>query len=115
LSISAQLTAHFSAREPPALALATWRAQRPEWLPDHYKQIDESYNSITWEWRHTPLSMKLVPFGGAMGGKTVYRLTALFQDDGAGGSKVTINGSCDQATHKAIHAATADVQEGGLT
>jgi hypothetical protein len=114
VSISAQLTAHLSAREPPAVALATWRAQRPEWLPDHYQQVDESYNSITWEWRHTPLSMKIVPFGGAMGGKTVYRLTALFQDDGAGGSKVTINGSCDQETHRAIHAVTADVQEGGV-
>jgi hypothetical protein len=114
VTISAELTAHLTEREPPAAALATWRAQRPGWLSNHYQQIDESYNSITWEWRHTPLSMKLVPFGGAMGGRTVYRLTALFQDDGTGGSKITINGSCDQATHKAIHAAITDVQEGGV-
>ena len=85
MAISAQLTARLTVREPPAAALAGWRRQRPEWLADHYQQIDESYNSITWEWRHTPLSMKLVPFAGAMGATTVYRLTALFQDDGAGG------------------------------
>jgi hypothetical protein len=114
LAISAQLTAHVSVGEPPLEALAAWRRQPPEWLSDHYQQVDESYDSITWEWRHTPLSMKLVPFAGAMGGRTVYRLTALFQDDGAGGSRVTINGSCDPDTHRAIHAATPDIQEGGL-
>jgi hypothetical protein len=114
LSISAQLTARFSARESPASALAKWRATHPDWLPDHYEQIDESYNSITWEWRHTPMSMKFVPFGAALGGRTVYRLTALFQADGAGGSRITVNGSCDQDTHRAIHAATTDLQEGGV-
>jgi hypothetical protein len=66
VSISAQLTAHLSVSEPPAAALASWRAQRPPWLPDHYEPIDESYDS------------------------------------------------CDADTHRAIHAATADVQEGGV-
>jgi hypothetical protein len=113
VSISAQLTAHLSVSEPPAAGLASWKAQNPPWLPDHYHMVDESYDSLTWEWRHTPLMMKFVPFGAAAGGQTVYRLTALFQDDGAGGSKVTLNGSCDADTHRAIHAATADVQEGG--
>jgi hypothetical protein len=114
VAISAQLTAHFSDLEPPAAVLQRWRDTRPTWLPDHYRQIDEAYNSITWERRHTPASMRLVSLGGMLGGKTVYRLTALFQDDGSGGTKITVNGSCDAHTHRAIHDAAADVQEGGL-
>jgi hypothetical protein len=115
VSISAQLTATFTApNERPATALANWRSNRPEWLPDQYKEIDDSYNSVTWEWRHTPLSMKFVPGAKFFGGQTVYRLTALFDDDGRFGSKITVNGSCDPDTHQAIVAAADNVFDGGI-
>jgi hypothetical protein len=115
MTISSSLTATFSAPgEAPAAALASWRSDRPAWLPDHYQQIDESYDSLTWEWRRTPMSMKLVPFAKFFGGQTAYRLTAVFQDDGAHGSRITVDGSCDDGTHKAIAAAAEKVVEGGV-
>jgi hypothetical protein len=114
-AISSTLTARFSAPgEPPAASLARWRESPPAWLPECYKEIDRSYNSVTWEWRHTPLSMKLTVIGKWFGGETSYRLTALFLDDGAGGSKITVNGGCDDDTHAAIRAAAEQVVEGGV-
>jgi hypothetical protein len=115
MTISTTLTARFTApSEPPEAALARWRAHRPEWLPDHYHEIDESYNSVTWEWRHTPLSMRLVPFAKMFGGQTAYRITALFEGDGRLGTRITVNGSCDDQTHAAIAAAAEEVIEGGV-
>ena len=113
-AISSGLTAHFSAPgEPPARALAQWRSERPSWLPSKYDEVEDSYKSVTWEFRHTPLSMKLVG-GGFFGGRTVYRLTAMFDDDGRGGSKITVNGAADDETREAIRAAAEDFFEGGI-
>jgi hypothetical protein len=115
MTISTTLTARFAApSEAPDAALAHWQANRPGWLPDRYQEIDRSYNSVTWEWRHTPLSMRFVPFAKMFGGQTAYRITALFGDDGAGGSRITVNGSCDDTTHRAIAAAADEVVEGGV-
>jgi hypothetical protein len=114
-ALTSTLTARFSAPgERPEAALERWRANPPEWLPDRYREIDRSYNSVTWEWRHTPLSMKLTLIGKWVGGQTVYRLTALFADDGHGGSAITVNGACDDRTHEAIRAAAEQVVEGGV-
>ena len=113
-SLSSSLTAQFSARgEPPGSALARWRATPPAWLPAHYGEIEDSYNSVTWEWRHKQLSMKLLPFSGVFGGATCYRITALFEDDGAGGSRVTVNGQADQKTQAAIGEAAESFLVGG--
>src|SRR5436305_13222145 len=93
--ISNTITAKFSAPgEAPPQALARWRSDRPDWLPDEYKEIEDSYKSVTWEWRHTGLAMKLVG-GGFFGGSEVYRITALFNDDGARGPAITVNGQVD--------------------
>jgi hypothetical protein len=114
-SISSALTARFSAAgEPPAAALAKWRANRPGWLPDRYEEIEDSFESVTWQWRHEQLAMKLIPFSGFFGGATSYRITALFQDDGAGGSRITVNGEADSDTRAAIGAAAESVAEGGI-
>ena len=112
MALSSGITAHFSAPgDPPSSALARWRATPPDWLPSRYGEVEDSYKSVTWEWRHTGLAMKLV--GGAMfGGRTVYRITALFDDDGAGGSRITVNGQADEETRAAI-AAAADTVFGG--
>ncbi len=113
-AISSGLTARFSApNESPASALARWRSTRPAWLPDRYKEIEDSCKSVTWEWRHTGLMMKMVA-GGPFGGRTVYRLTALFDDDGAGGTVVTVNGQADEKTRAAINAAADTVFEGEI-
>jgi hypothetical protein len=112
---SSALTARFSvAGEPPATALAKWRTTRPAWLPGRYEEIEDSFDSVTWQWRHKQAAMKLIPFSGFFGGATVYRITALFQDDGAGGSRITVNGEADPDTRAAIGAAAESVFEGGI-
>jgi hypothetical protein len=109
-----RLTARFAAPgEPPMQALARWRSSRPEWLPAAYREIEDSYKSVTWEWRHTGALMKLVG-GGLFGGQEVYRITALFDDDGAGGSRITVNGQADEDTRAAIRAAAESYVEGGI-
>ena len=114
-SITSTLTARFSATgESPASARERWRATTPDWLPRRYGEIDDSYNSVTWQWKHTQLVMKLVA-GGLFGGTTAYRLTALFEDDAAGGSRITVNGQADADTRAAIQAAADSYFEGGLT
>jgi hypothetical protein len=105
-SITTTLTAVF--QEPalaPAIALERWRSSPPQWLPNKYQEVDDSYNSVTWEWRRTGF---LTP------GATVYRLTALFDDDGSGGARVTVNGQADDKTRQAIAAAAVQVFDGGL-
>jgi hypothetical protein len=115
MTISTSLTARFSApTESPEAALARWRAHRPSWLPERYQEIDGAYNSVTWEWRHTPLSMRFVPFAKMFGGQTAYRLTAVFRPDDGIGCRITVNGSCDESTHRAIAAAAEQVVEGGV-
>ena len=107
-------TAHFSApHDPPAAVLAQWRATRPTWLPSRYSEIDDSYNSVTWQYSHTQLLMKLVTFGGLLGGSTVYRITALFEEDGASGSAITVNGQADKYTLGAIKEAAEVYVPGG--
>ena len=105
-SITSTLTAVF--HEPalaPSIALGRWRNSPPQWLPRKYQEVDDSYNSVTWEWRHT---------GFLSPGATVYRVTALFDDDGSGGSRITVNGQADQKTRQAMAAAAVQVFDGGL-
>jgi hypothetical protein len=113
-ALSATLTARFELpQEAPPQALARWRAERPSWLAAHYVEVDESYKTITWEWSHTPFSMKLVG-GGAFGGHEVFRLTAVFDDDGDGGTHVTVNGTAEEQTREAIRAAADSFVVGGV-
>jgi hypothetical protein len=113
-SLSSMLTAQFSdPREQPAAALAHWRATPPEWLPARYGEIEDSYNSVTWEWRHVQLMMRIIPFAGWFGGATCYRITALFESDGAFGSRITVNGTVDERTQDSIEAAAEHFQLGG--
>lgn len=69
-------------------------------------------NSVTWEWQHTPLAMKLV--GRFRAAHSARRITALFHDDGAGGSQIIVNGSCDAHTYQAITAAAQETVEHGV-
>jgi hypothetical protein len=114
VAISSNFTAQFKDGAPPQQALAQWRANRPAWLPSRYREIEDSYNSVTWEWRHIGALMKLVTFGGILGGQTVYRITVLFTPDQFGGSQVTVNGTADLDTRHAIEAAAKGFEEGGL-
>jgi hypothetical protein len=114
MAISTSFTAEFKTGDPPDRALAQWRATHPDWLPERYKEISDSYNSVTWEWRHTSLMMRLVTFGGLLGGASVYRITALFVADELGGSRVTVNGTADPGTRQGIQRAALGFQEGGI-
>ena len=58
--------------------------------------------------------MKLVTLGGLLGGASVYRITAIFEDDGTRGSLITVNGAADVKTRAAIAAAADHVFAGGL-
>jgi len=116
-AISTGLTARFTEPgERPQAARERWKKERPAWLPDHYRELEElaSYNSITWEWRHTQASMKLVLFSRFFGGQTVYRITALFEDDGRFGSIITVNGLADPKTRTAIQEAAEGYYAGGV-
>jgi hypothetical protein len=113
-TLSNMITAQFSSpSEQPAAALAHWRATPPAWLPGDYREIDDSYNSVTWEWRHTQWIMKLVTLNGLLGGTTCYRITALFESDGGFGSRITVDGNPDDKTQAAIESAATSYQVGG--
>ena len=113
-SLSSILTAQFNEpRDQPATALARWRANRPSWLPSHYREIEDSYNSVTWEWRHIQWLMRVIPFAGFFGAATCYRITALFESDGGFGSHITVNGQADEKTLEAIRAAAEHFALGG--
>lgn len=113
-ALSSNLTAHFTEpHEQPDAAMAHWRTNRPAWLPDHYREIDNSYNSVTWEWRHIQWFMRFIPFAGFFGGATCYRITALFESDGAFGSSITVNGQADLKTQEAISSAAQQYEPGG--
>lgn len=113
-ALSSNLTAHFSEpREQPNAAMAHWRTTRPAWLPAHYKEIDTSYNSVTWEWRHVGWPMRIIPFAGFLSGATCYRITALFESDGGFGSSITVNGQADLKTQDAISSAAQQYEPGG--
>ena len=114
MAISTNFTAQFKDGAPPQKALAQWQADRPSWLPSRYRMIEDSYNSVTWEWSHVGALMKLVTLGGLLGGQTVYRITALFSPDQFGGSLVTVNGTADPETRRGIQAASLGFEEGGL-
>jgi hypothetical protein len=114
VAISTNFTAQFKDGAPPQQALAQWRADRPAWLPARYREIEDSYTSVTWQWRHVGAVMKLVSFGGLLGGQTVYRITAVFSPDQVGGSLVTVNGTADPETRHAIDVAAQGFEEGGL-
>lgn len=114
MAISTNFTAQFKDGAPPDRALAQWRANRPEWLPAKYQEIADSFNSVTWQWSHLGLMMKLVTFGGLLGGQSVYRITALFTPDAYGGSQVTVNGTADPETRRAIEQAAQGFEAGGL-
>jgi len=115
LAISTSFSAQFKSADPPDRALAQWRATRPDWLPPKSKEIQDSYNSVTWEWRHTSLMMRLVTFNGLLAlGASVYRVTALFAADELGGSKITVNGMADVKTREAIQHAALGFEAGGL-
>lgn len=114
MALSTIFTAYFDIPEPPDKGLAKWRAGHPDWLPARYKEIEDSYNSVTWEWRHLQGIMALVTFGGLLGGATVYRVTALFEPNAYGGSHVTVNGTADVDTRQAIARAAKEFDVGGL-
>src|SRR3954454_16058645 len=115
MTISTGFTAKFSGNygDTAQGTLASWRASPPPWLPSKFQEIEESYKSVTWEWRHTPLSMKLVG-GGFFGGGRGYRITALFEDDGRGHVTITVNGEADEETQKAIQASAEQYFPGGI-
>src|SRR3954469_16922568 len=115
MTISSGFTAKFGGNygDPAGSTLASWRATPPPGLPSKYEEIEDSYKSVTWEWRHTPLSMKLVG-GGFFGGRSVYRITALFEDDGRGHVTITVNGTADDETQKGIEAAAEQYFAGGI-
>jgi hypothetical protein len=109
------MTATFTApSERPEVALASWRANRPAWLPDHYKEINDSYESVTWEWRHKEGMMKVIPGAKFFAGEACYRITALFKSDGHFGSVITVNGDADRHTREALSQAAEKYVEGGI-
>jgi hypothetical protein len=104
-SLSARLRAP---GENPARALARWRRSPPPWLSASYVEIDATEHSVAWEHRHTRLLMKLVSFEGLLVGVTPYRLTALFAQDGEGGSQITVEGDADELVRAGIEAAAEE-------
>jgi hypothetical protein len=113
-TLSDQFMAHFRLTNlQPAAALAQWTETHPGWLPEDYKVIDGSYNSVTWQWLTKQFVMKLLPFSSLFGGQTAYRITAQFESDGGLGTVVTVNGQADDKTRAAIQASAENYLVGG--
>ncbi len=102
-----EISLHFLVPGRPDSALASWRAQPPSWINQYgYKQIDESFNSLVFERRHTSKLAKAFGLDAFSFGmwESVQRLTALFVDDGSGHTRITINGYADPKARGEIEA-----------
>lgn len=83
-----------------------WRADAPRALAaGGFDQVDESYNSITYEASYYDWPQKLLfvttcgfalLFKGFMASN--YKVTARFDEDGSSGTRVTITGKADPGT-----------------
>jgi hypothetical protein len=119
--MSDELQLQFDVHQPPSTVLEAWRREPPASLKDDgYELVDESFNSLTWESRYIDWPMKilvvcslglaLIFFKGFM--QSVFRLTARFDEDGAG-TRVTMVGKAHPRTRAALSELVAE--HGGST
>ena len=118
--MSDELQLQFDVNERPASVMEDWRRDPPEPIKEGgYELTDESFNSLTWEARYMDWPQKVLVFctlGFALlfrGFMTsVFRLTARFDEDGAG-TKVTVIGRAHPRTRAALGEIVAE--HGGST
>lgn len=118
--MSDELQLMFDVPESPTGVMESWRREPPAALRDgDYELVDESFNSLTWEARYMDWPQKILAvstlgfallFRGFM--TSVFRLTARFDEDGAG-TRVTMIGSAHPRTRAALNDLVA--QHGGPT
>lgn len=105
-----ELQLQFDVQQRPGSMMEAWRREPPEALEDGgYELTDESFNSLTWEAKYIDWPMKilvvctfglaLIFFKGFM--QSVFRLTARFDDEGAG-TRVTVIGKAHPRTRAAL-------------
>ena len=101
-----ELELHFVMHERAEDVHRTWRAETPEALTaGDFDQVDESYNSITYESRYYDWPAKLL-FVTTCGTALIWKgfmastnhLTARFDKDGETRTQVTITGKADPDT-----------------
>jgi len=118
--MSDELQLQFDLNDRPASVMEDWRRDPPEPIKEGgYELTDESFNSLTWEARYMDWPQKVLVFctlGFALlfrGFMTsVFRLTARFDEDGAG-TKVTVIGRAHPRTRAALGELVAE--HGGST
>ena len=101
-----ELELHFVMNERAEDVHRAWRAETPQALTQgDFEQVDESYNSITYESRYYDWPAKVLfvstcgfalIFKGFM--ESIYNVTARFDKEGEAGAKVTITGKADPDT-----------------
>ena len=118
--MSDELQLQFDVHDRPDSVMQRWRTDPPEALRDGgYELADESFNSLTWEARYMDWPQKILVFctlGFALLFKgfmtSVFRLTARFDEDGAG-TRVTVIGRAHPRTRAALGELVA--KHGGTT
>jgi hypothetical protein len=118
--MSDEVQLQFDVHERPTSVMEAWRRDPPEALKEGgYELTDESFNSLTWEAQYMDWPQKVLVFctlGFALLFKgfmtSVFRLTARFDEDGAG-TKVTMIGRAHPRTRAALGELVAE--HGGST
>ena len=84
----------------PMANAAAWRERPPSWVTDHgFRLVDVSYEALVYEADVMGKGMKLLMWGMA---STIYRVTATFRADGAGGTRLTLIGQARDEMRAAI-------------
>lgn len=84
----------------PLATMQAFRAQPPAWITDNrFTLADESYESLVYAADVMRPGMKLLMWGMA---RTIYRITATFRADGAGGTRLTLLGQAEESMRAAI-------------
>ena len=101
-----ELELHFIVDEPAEVVHRAWRAETPSELADHdFEQVDEAYNSISYERRYYDWPQKIMfvttcgtalLFKGFLASR--HKLTARFDKEGESATRVTIAGMADPDT-----------------
>ena len=107
--MSDELQLQFDVQKAPATVMEEWRRDPPKPLKEgSYELADESFNTLTWEARYMDWPQKILVictlgfallFRGFM--TSVFRLTARFDEDGAG-TRVTMIGKAHPRTRAAL-------------
>jgi len=103
LTLTSEILVQYTVRERPQDVMAAWQRQPPAWVGEgDYRGVDESFETLVYERRHTPRWARVFGLNWFGGWESVYRVSIRFDAAGAWATKVTISGRADERARAAI-------------